>query len=63
MTISRATAIRNYFDDPENGSPKPTMKEMKALIADKEAYEEMAQLAAIELGEELADKEAKANAS
>jgi hypothetical protein len=27
-----ATAIMKYFDDPDNGSTKPTVAEMKDLI-------------------------------
>ena len=53
MTISRAKAIMDYFNDPDAGSVKPTMTEMKTLRDDKEAYNELAQLAALELGEEL----------
>ena len=51
--MSNATAIRTYFDDPANGSTKPAMAEMKALIADKEAYEEMGKLCAEELEVEI----------
>ena len=53
---SEAKAIMRYFDDLENGSPRPTMAEMKELIADKASYKELAKLASIELGVELETK-------
>jgi hypothetical protein len=61
MSITHAEAIRRFFDDPDAGSFKPSISEMKELVKDKPAFHELGRLSAEAIGETVASVEAPAS--